>query len=79
MKSLPILALAAVSALYAVDFDRDIQPLLTAKCLGCHNEKLQTAGLVLESREKMLQGGGPRRGDRPRRARRESVTARRSP
>ena len=58
MKSLPILVLAVVGPLYAADFDRDIQPLLAAKCLGCHNEKLQTAGLVLESRETVLKGGG---------------------
>ena len=58
MKTLPILLLTSAVALYAVEFDRDIQPLLAAKCLGCHNEKLQTAGLVLESRETALQGGG---------------------
>ena len=58
MKTLPILLLVAADALYAVDFDRDIQPLLAANCLGCHNDKLQTAGLTLESREMALKGGG---------------------
>ncbi len=58
MRTLPILLLTLVDPLYAVDFDRDIQPLLAAKCLGCHNGKLQTAGLVLESREAALHGGG---------------------
>ena len=58
MKSLPILLLAVAGALHAVDFDRDIQPLLATKCLGCHNAKLQTAGLVLESRNTVLKGGG---------------------
>ena len=58
MRFLPILLLAAAHSLYAVDFDRDIQPLLAAKCLGCHSEKLQTAGLALESRETLLKGGG---------------------
>ena len=58
MKALPILLLAAAGTLHAVDFDRDIQPLLAAKCLGCHNERLRTAGLALESRDTALQGGG---------------------
>ena len=58
MKSLAILLLTSAGALYAVEFDRDIQPLLAAKCLGCHNERLQTSGLVLESRETALKGGG---------------------
>ena len=58
MKSLAILLLTSAGALYAVEFDRDIQPLLAAKCLGCHNEKLQTSGLVLETRETALKGGG---------------------
>ena len=58
MKSLAILFLAAAGALNAADFDRDIRPLLAAKCVGCHNEELRTAGLVLESRETALTGGG---------------------
>ena len=58
MKPLPILLLGWAGVLYAVDFDRDVLPLLAAECLGCHNEELQTAGLVLDSRETMLKGGG---------------------
>ena len=58
MKSLAILLLAAAGAINAADFDRDIRPLLAAKCVGCHNEELRTAGLVLESRETALAGGG---------------------
>ena len=58
MKSLPILILAAASVLNAADFDRHVWPLLAAKCLACHNERLQTGGLVLESREAALKGGG---------------------
>ncbi len=37
--------------LLAVDFDRDIQPLLTAKCLACHGQSEPEAGLRLTSRE----------------------------
>src|ERR1041385_7237923 len=35
----------------AIDFDRDIQPLLTAKCLQCHGQTEPEAGLRLTSRE----------------------------
>jgi Protein of unknown function (DUF1553)/Protein of unknown function (DUF1549)/Planctomycete cytochrome C len=35
----------------AADFDRDIQPLLTAKCLHCHGQSEPEAGLRLTSRE----------------------------
>ncbi|MGI8978051.1 MAG: PSD1 and planctomycete cytochrome C domain-containing protein [Pirellulaceae bacterium] len=38
-------------ALLAVDFDRDIQPLLTAKCLPCHGQSEPEAGLRMTSRE----------------------------
>lgn len=38
-------------ALLAVDFDRDIQPLLTAKCLQCHGQSEPEAGLRMTSRE----------------------------
>ncbi len=37
--------------LHASDFDRDIQPLLTAKCLQCHGQSEPEAGLRLTSRE----------------------------
>ena len=58
MRSFPILFLAAAGALNAADFDGEVRPLLAANCLSCHNEKLRTAGLVLESRETVLEGGG---------------------
>ena len=38
-------------SLWAVDFDRDIQPILTAKCLQCHGQTEPEAGLRLISRE----------------------------
>ncbi len=37
--------------LRAADFDRDIQPLLTARCLQCHGQSEPEAGLRLTSRE----------------------------
>ena len=39
------------ATLRAADFDRDIQPLLTAKCLQCHGQSEPEAGLRLTSRE----------------------------
>ena len=51
-----VFALTPIAA-PAADFDT-IHRLLAEKCLGCHNEKLKTSGLVLESREGALLGGG---------------------
>ena len=42
--------------LLAVDFDRDIQPILTAKCLHCHGQSEPEAGLRLTSREGAIAG-----------------------
>lgn len=48
------LALAAGSA---VDFERDIAPLLRQKCQGCHGPRTQMSGFRLDSREGALKGG----------------------
>ncbi len=48
--------LAALSA-HAADFDRDIAPVLTARCLKCHGAALQLSGLDLRTREAALKGG----------------------
>lgn len=45
------MAINSPAALWAADFDRDIQPLLTAKCLQCHGQSEPEAGLRLSSRE----------------------------
>jgi len=39
------------------DFARDIQPLLTAKCIRCHGAKKQEGGLRLDLRRTALAGG----------------------
>ncbi len=39
-----------VSAAEAVDFSRDIQPLLAKRCLACHGPDTQEAGLRLDDR-----------------------------
>src|SRR5687768_4993606 len=39
-------------------FDRQIQPLLKAKCWGCHGEGMELEGqLDLRSRQALLRGG----------------------
>ncbi|MBI1763978.1 MAG: PSD1 domain-containing protein [Acidobacteria bacterium] len=40
-----------------VQFERDIQPILTAHCLACHGEKKQSGGLRLDTRAFALRGG----------------------
>ena len=41
----------------SVDYVRDIKPLLKAKCYSCHGVLKQEAGLRLETRQLMEQGG----------------------
>jgi hypothetical protein len=41
----------------AVDFLRDVQPVLTSRCLVCHSGGSPQAGLRLHTREEMLRGG----------------------
>ncbi|HVJ80025.1 MAG TPA: c-type cytochrome domain-containing protein, partial [Planctomycetia bacterium] len=62
----PLVAAACFSLLFvsagAADdeeayFENEIRPLLVARCLKCHGEKKQEAGLRLDSRAAMLKGG----------------------
>src|SRR5689334_7746400 len=41
----------------AVQFVRDVVPILRDKCVSCHGPKLQRAGLRLDTRIEMLRGG----------------------
>ncbi len=38
-------------------FESGVRPVLKASCLGCHNQKLRSSGLGLESREELVTGG----------------------
>ena len=38
-------------------FDRRVEPILRAHCVGCHNDKLKDSGLSLASRNDLLLGG----------------------
>ncbi len=52
-------ALAAPSAQVSpqVSFDRDIRPILAARCLQCHGEKKQSGGLRLDAKAPAMRGG----------------------
>ena len=41
----------------AVDFERQIKPILEASCIKCHARGRKQGGLSLETREALLQGG----------------------
>ena len=41
----------------ALFFEKNVQPVLRANCLQCHNQQLKTSGLALDSRASVLTGG----------------------
>ena len=45
------------SVLLAVDFDREIRPLLQERCIECHGEKKQKGELRLDAKVHALKGG----------------------
>src|SRR5207248_371903 len=45
------------SANRKVDFQKDIQPILSVKCHSCHGEDVQQSGLRLDKRQNALRGG----------------------
>ena len=62
IRNLPIVAavltLAGSSAAQDRDaFERAVLPILQAKCLSCHGEKKQRAGLDLRTKSAILAGG----------------------
>jgi hypothetical protein len=48
---------ASALAPKAIDYRRDIEPLLKARCYACHGNGSQLGGLQLDRREGVLQGG----------------------
>ena len=58
---LPPLAVATAALALAqtdrVDFARDVEPILRARCHACHGERVQNNGLRLDSRDHALRGG----------------------
>ena len=49
--------LLSTHAWAAIDFGHDVQPLLKARCLGCHGAKLQMHGLRLDVKTAAFKGG----------------------
>src|SRR5687768_6940205 len=39
-------------------FEREIRPLLEINCFSCHNSQVHSSGLVLETLDSILKGGG---------------------
>ncbi len=40
-----------------IDFEKDVQPVLSQKCYSCHGEDIQQSGLRLDKRQNALRGG----------------------
>jgi len=55
--SLFLILTALWSPSFAVDFAKEIHPILKQNCLACHNATKAKADLILENREAMLKGG----------------------
>lgn len=55
--SLMIAVLALPVTGFAVDFQKDVKPILEAHCLLCHGTGKEKGGLQLHTREAMLEGG----------------------
>ena len=62
-KFLAVLLGAPMLALAAVDFARDIEPLLASRCQACHGARTQMKGLRLDSREDALRVLSPGKSD----------------
>src|SRR5262245_26136725 len=54
--SITALLIGACSA-PAVDFTKDIRPILESRCIACHGQEQQKNGLRLDSRAGALAGG----------------------
>ncbi|MBK8093002.1 MAG: DUF1553 domain-containing protein [Verrucomicrobiaceae bacterium] len=52
-----LFALTLPSALFAVDFDREIRPLLQKHCIECHGEEKQKGELRLDAKVHAFKGG----------------------
>lgn len=52
-----LIGLSTSAVAQKVDFQRDIQPLFKARCLGCHGTNKQESGFRLDRRASLLKGG----------------------
>jgi WD40 repeat protein len=51
------IAIAEIKRTEAVDFEREILPILKNNCLACHNQTKAKADLILETPQTILKGG----------------------
>ncbi len=56
-KGLQPISIAETKRSDAVDFERDILPMLKNNCLACHNQTKAKADLILETPQTILKGG----------------------
>ena len=61
LAAFPLLAQQSSSESFSLDairfFESEVRPVLLNNCAGCHNAKLRTSGLSIETREDILKGG----------------------
>ncbi|MCX6612366.1 MAG: ankyrin repeat domain-containing protein [Acidobacteria bacterium] len=55
--SLTLLLFSQTASSFQVDFNKDIQPLLAAKCFSCHGGEVAQGGLRLDRRQQAMRGG----------------------
>lgn len=55
--SLATAALAQKTSKEERFFDQKVAPVLTRRCLGCHNEQLKNAGISFTDRASLVKGG----------------------
>ena len=59
--ALPLVAQQGPNERFSADairfFENEVRPILLTKCVACHNDKLRTSGLSVESRGAILAGG----------------------
>src|SRR4029079_12871603 len=53
----PVRQLSSQTGATAVDFRKDIQPILASSCVGCHRGNTAPADLHLDTPEGLLRGG----------------------
>src|ERR1051326_244091 len=56
-RATPARAAAPAGKSAALSFHKDVMPIFTASCVGCHNDKNPSNGLTLTSFSALLKGG----------------------
>ena len=52
------IAISEIKRAEAVDFEKEVLPILRNKCLACHNATVTESDLSLETPQQILKGGG---------------------